>query len=110
MTLSPMSERPKKSLKKKSVTWNDRQLAVTRLLNEASALIDIFDEMSMILGPEVKLNQTPCSESNAVTIPESKLNLILSESCDALQEKLINFKPNHHLDSIQILAPSKNVN
>lgn len=102
MTLLPVSDRPKKSKSKKSVTWNDRQLAVTRLLNEASALIDIFDEISMILGPEVKLNQHP--NIDPINIPESKYGLILNRSCDALRYDLCNFKPNMHLESRQILS------
>lgn len=110
MTLSPMENRRKsvdgKSTKKKSVTWNDRQLAVTKLINEASALIDIFNEVSCVIGPEMNLK---CSINMAaqnpmeLNIPESKWQPILSESCNDLQKRLINFQPHNHLSSIQLM-------
>lgn len=105
MTLSPLQRRPKSSRKKKSVTWNDRQLAVTRLLNEASALIDIFNEVSVMLGPEMSLNQVPSDES--VLIPESKLDPILTESCNDLEKALTNYRPRNYLSSAQILTAPK---
>lgn len=104
MTLSPLQKRPKSNTKKKSVTWNDRQLAVTRLLSEASALIDIFNEVSMMLGPEMNLNKFPCDESNKVNIPKSKWKPILSESCNDLEKTLTNYRPRNHLNSSQLLA------
>lgn len=105
MTLSPLQRRPKSNKKKKSVTWNDRQLAVTKLLTEASALIDIFNEVSIMLGPEMSLNQIPTGES--VYIPKSKWDPILTESCNDLENALTNYRPRNHLNSMQLLAMPK---
>lgn len=108
MTLSPLGNRPpKSSTKKKSVTWNDRQLAVTKLINEASALIDIFNEVSMMLGPEMGVNKTTPRENDKITIPKSKWEPILSEACNDLENSLTNYRPQHHLSSTQLLALPK---
>lgn len=118
MTLSPMENRRKivdgKNTKRKSVTWNDRQLAVTKLINEASALIDIFNEVSCMIGPEMDLK---CSINMAVqsptgvNIPESKWQPILSESCSDLQRTLTHFKPNSYMSSTQLMdLPNKSTN
>lgn len=108
MTLTPVEKRPSNSMKKKSVTWNERQLAVTKLINEASALIDIFNEVSIMIGPEMNL-KLPKDEINpsSLSIPKSKWEPILSESCSDLQETLTNFKPRHHLSSTQLLTLPK---
>lgn len=98
MRLSPILPRTR-SHKKKTVSWNDtQQEAVVNLLHEASALIDIFDQMSIILGPEVKLNNLPEKPMETVEIPKSKWDPILTESCNSLQEKITNFKPHSHLN------------
>lgn len=107
MTLTPMQMRPKTNTKKKTVTWNDRQLAVTKLLNEASALIDIFNDVSIMLGPEMSLNRMPVNNFNAINIPNSKLDPVLSESCKDLQNTLTSYKPKKHLSSAQLLAMPK---
>lgn len=98
MRLSPITPRPSTGNGiRKSVSWDDRQhQAVSELLTEASALIDVFDQMSMILGPEVPLHSIPRESSDMLAIPPSKWDPILSESCDLLNEKLQNFKPRHH--------------
>lgn len=104
MNLSPVPKKPKIA-KRKTVTWNDKQLAVTKLLDEASALIDIFDEMSMVLGPEVKLKNTaPISKIDILEIPKSKWDPILTASCNALQNTISNFKPHKHLTCSEILS------
>lgn len=108
MTLTPVENRPKTSTKKKSVTWNERQLAVTRLIHEASALIDIFNEVSVMIGPEIDLKSTKDDlNPSSITIPMSKWQPILTESCNDLQTTLTNFKPRHHLSSAQLLARSE---
>lgn len=107
MTLSPLQKRPNTNTKKKTVTWNDRQLAVTKLINESSALIDVFNEVSMMLGPEMCLNQMPMNDINVIDIPKSKLDPIFNESCKDLETSLQNFRPKQHLSSAQLLALPK---
>lgn len=108
MTLTPIKKRSTTGTKKKSVTWNDRQLAVTRLINEASALIDVFNEVSIMIGPEMNLKLTTNEiHSPTISIPKSKWQPILSESCNDLQQTLNNFKPRHHLSSAQLLTLPK---
>lgn len=92
MHLSPVPRRaPTKNSKGKSVTWNEKQLAVTRLLTETSALVDIFDEMAMRLGPNVELKHPTVPHIEPIVIPESKWNERLADSCNALEEKLTDF-------------------
>ncbi|XP_055322630.1 uncharacterized protein LOC129578312 [Sitodiplosis mosellana] len=108
MTLSPLQNRPPKSgTKKKTVTWNDRQLAVTKLINEASALINIFNEVSIMLGPEMSINKSAARKEDKVNIPKSKWEPILSESCNDLENSLTNCRPRQHLTSAQLLALPK---
>lgn len=93
MRLSPIPPRMK-SYKKKTVTWSDsQQKSVTKLLSEASALINIFDQLSIILGPELKLkfNDSLENDSEEIKIPPSKWDPILTESCKLLQEKIKDF-------------------
>lgn len=98
MRLSPIAPRPQTNSLRRAVTWNDgQQQAVTELLSEASALIDVFDQMSMILGPEVSLHPSPQTFAHNVAIPPSKWDPILTESCNLLEEKLRSFKPRSHL-------------
>lgn len=113
MTLTPMEKRHKIVVNgnstKKSVTWNDRQLAVTKLINEASALIDIFNEVSCMIGPDINLNcaiKMTAQRPTELNIPESKLQPILKESCKELQKSLKIFQPNNHLSSGQLLRSS----
>lgn len=110
MRLSPIAPRAR-GYKKKMVTWNDsQQEAVVNLLNEASALIDVFDEMSMILGPEVKLNSPLDRPIEAIEIPTSKWDPILTDSCNLLKEKITNFKPHAHLNQSQFCRSNKRIN
>lgn len=107
MTLAPLENRPKPITKKTSVTWNERQLAVTTLINEASALIDIFNEVSMMLGPEMNLNKFTTNEADQTHIPKSKWEPILKLSCDDLKNSLKSYRPRKHLSSAQLLASPK---
>lgn len=94
MRLSPLPpKRP--TLKKKTVSWSDTQeRAVAELISEASAMMDAFDEVSMLLGPNLQLN-----DMNDVTemtaLPESKWDPILTQSCQTLADELKKFKPHH---------------
>lgn len=94
---------PTKNSKGKSVTWNDKQLAVTRLLTETSALIDIFDEMAMRLGPNVELRHPTVPVIEPIVIPESNWSAMLTDSCNSLEEKLINFRPRKHKSLTEII-------
>lgn len=107
MTLTPLQKRPKTATKKKTVTWNERQLSVTKLINEASALIDIFNEVSTMIGPEMNLKPMPINDSNAINIPKSKWDPILSASRKDLEKTLTQYEPKQHLSSAQLLALPK---
>lgn len=104
MHLSPVQLRPPpiiSSQQRRNVSWNDQQQhAVSALLSEASALIDVFDQMSVILGPEVPLAVPLKSPADQLTIPPSKWEPILAESCLQLDEKLRNFKPRSHYNPL----------
>lgn len=41
----------------KQVTWSDSQIKiVNELMSEANALMDMFDQVAMLLGPDIKLH------------------------------------------------------
>lgn len=103
MTLSPLHKRVGYSTKKKTVSWRDRENAVTKLLNETSALIDVFYEVSVMLGPQLNLNPAPSYDPNANQIEQSKWKPLLSESCNSLHKTLLDFEPKHHLSSSNVL-------
>nr|XP_029723256.1 uncharacterized protein LOC109403871 [Aedes albopictus] len=86
MRLSPIPpRRPRPN--KKTVTWSDTQhRAVSDLLHEATALVDMFDHVSMLLGPDIKLHSIPPQED--FKLPPPKWEPLLSKSCDLLEEKL----------------------
>lgn len=102
MTLSPLHKRIGFSKKKKSVTWNDRQNAITELLNETSALIEIFHEVSIMIGPQIELNPLP--QLDYIDIKDSEWEPILSDSCEVLQKSLFNFESKHYINSTKVLS------
>ncbi|XP_053682834.1 uncharacterized protein LOC128733186 [Sabethes cyaneus] len=88
MRLSPIPARKPKTNNKKSVTWSDAQhRAVSDLLHEATALVDIFDQVSMLLGPDIKLHTIPVAEDD-FNLPPPKWEPLLTKSCHILEEKL----------------------
>lgn len=90
MRLSPIPPR-QPSIKKKTVSWSDsQQRAIVDLITEASALIDVFDQVSLLLGPHIKL-RAPTKIENTVIGP-SKWGPILERQCQELEEELNNFK------------------
>lgn len=89
MMLSPVKRRETPSIKRKSVTWNENQLAVTRLITETNALIDIFDELAINLGPEIELSLSREPKLSTVEIPSAQFDSILENSCQEL-EKCLN--------------------
>jgi hypothetical protein len=41
----------------KQITWSESQIKILNdLMDEASALIDMFDQVAMLLGPDIKLH------------------------------------------------------
>lgn len=92
MTLSPIPIR-RQRLNTKSVTWSDPHhlSAVSELISEASALVNIFDRVSLILGPDVKLNKLPPKED--FSLPTLKWDPLLKRSCDLLEEKINELRP-----------------
>lgn len=90
MTLAPVHKRIGFSKKRKSVTWRDRQHAIIELLNETSTLIDIFAEVSIMLGPQIELNPIP--QLDSIEIKDSEWEPKLSDSCDILEKSLFNFQ------------------
>lgn len=101
MTLSPLHKRHTNSTKKKSVTWRDRQKTVTKLLHETSSLIDVFYEVSAMLGPQINLNTIPSIDPTPNDIQPSKWQPILLKSCDDLHKTLSNFEPTFHPNEFQ---------
>lgn len=102
MTLSPVHKRIGFSKKRKSVTWRDRQNAITELLSETSALIDIFYDISIQLGPQIQLNPIP--QLDFIEIKDSEWEPKLSDSCKVLQKSLFNFESKHYINSTKVLS------
>ncbi|XP_055645631.1 uncharacterized protein LOC129782511 [Toxorhynchites rutilus septentrionalis] len=98
MRLSPITPRRARP-NKKTVTWSDtHRQAFSELLQDANALVDMFDQVSMLLGPDVKLHAIPLQEE--FKLPPPKWEPILTKSCDLLEEKLAQIRHlNDDLDS-----------
>ncbi|XP_053680415.1 uncharacterized protein LOC128731330 [Anopheles nili] len=87
MRLSPVPPRRPRGPNQKTVTWSDRQhRAVSKLLTEASALVDMFDHVSLLLGPDITLHKLPPQQE--FHLPPAKWEPLLTKSCDLLEEKL----------------------
>uniref|UniRef100_A0A1I8JW82 Uncharacterized protein n=1 Tax=Anopheles quadriannulatus TaxID=34691 RepID=A0A1I8JW82_ANOQN len=87
MRLSPVPPRKPRAPNQKTVTWSDRQhRAVSKLINEASALVDMFDHVSLLLGPDITLHKLPPQQE--FQLPPAKWEPLLTKSCDLLEEKL----------------------
>ncbi|XP_058060134.1 uncharacterized protein LOC131210848 [Anopheles bellator] len=87
MRLSPVPPRRPRAPNQKTVTWSDRQhRAVSKLLTEASALVDMFDHVSLLLGPDIELHKLPPQQE--FSLPPPKWEPLLAKSCDLLEEKL----------------------
>ncbi|XP_052866510.1 uncharacterized protein LOC128272686 [Anopheles cruzii] len=87
MRLSPIPPRRPRAPNQKTVTWSDRQhRAVSKLLTEASALVDMFDHVSLLLGPDIELHKLPPQQE--FSLPPPKWEPLLAKSCDLLEEKL----------------------
>ena len=64
--LSPVPER----ISRPKVTWSDSQVKIVNdLMNEATALMDMFDQVAMLLGPDIKLHKiSGLSYTHSVTL------------------------------------------
>lgn len=76
-----------------------QQIAVNALIDEAAALLELFNDVSLALGPYVKLNDIDRIQSYDINVPASKWQPVLSASCTALEKCLANFTPKSHLHS-----------
>ncbi|KAG5670917.1 hypothetical protein PVAND_001146 [Polypedilum vanderplanki] len=71
----------------KQVTWNDAQVKIVNdLMQEATALLDVFDQVAMMLGPDIKLHNV--SDVEEFKLPESKYNEEMTKSCEKLEASL----------------------
>lgn len=82
---------------KKSVTWSDTQKQVVNdLIHEASNLINVFDKLSILLGPNIgNLGKIPSIEALKAEKSISKYREIGKQNCLELEEALKNFQPIH---------------
>ncbi|XP_058452123.1 uncharacterized protein LOC131430884 isoform X2 [Malaya genurostris] len=107
MRLSPVLPR-KPRPNKKTVTWSDTQhRAVSNLIHEATALVDMFDQVSMLLGPDIKLHAVKPQEEE-FELPPPKWEPLLTKSCHLLQEKLeqVRHLTCEDVDDQLLLSPS----
>ncbi|XP_055589421.1 uncharacterized protein LOC129741699 isoform X1 [Uranotaenia lowii] len=105
MRLSPIPPR-KHRPNKKTVTWSDTQRrAVSELVEGATALMDMFDEVSLLLGPDIKFHVMPPEED--FKLPPPKWAPLLDKSCDLLEEKLAQVKhiEDVDFDKVQLKQP-----
>ncbi|XP_037918843.1 uncharacterized protein LOC119656550 isoform X2 [Hermetia illucens] len=92
MKLSPTPVR-RASLKKKSVSWGESQHnAVAELVSEANALLNVFDQMSIVLGPDLQLSKLPEKEDTNIQYLSEYWDPILRESERGLDEKVRSLK------------------
>lgn len=94
MTLSPILPRKATKTNKKCVTWSDsHQKAVNGLLQEASNLLNIFDQVSILLGP--KMQGIPVV-SQPRTIPlehtTTPLQQIAKQDTEELAKQLLSYE------------------
>jgi hypothetical protein len=101
--LSPVPER----ISRPKVTWSDSQIKIVNdLMSEATALMDMFDQVAMLLGPDIKLHKISgqlFGHSDAINtkmnffyfidveefeLPPSKYNDELTKSCEKLEASL----------------------
>lgn len=102
MHLSPLPAR-RANIKRKSVTWSDAQhQAVSELMFEASALLDVFDNVALLLGPDLNVKLSPKSTYKSLKLPESKWQPVLEKSSKDLEECLKAFQPHVFAKSFDV--------
>lgn len=85
----------------KQVTWSDSQIkVVSGLIEEANLLMEMFDQVAMLLGPDIKLHNV--SEVEDFVMPPSKYNKELSHSCDKIEESLRKLQGVQYTEKILI--------
>lgn len=106
MHLVPLQKRSRRVVKTLiHEPWLNQQMAVNNLVNEATVLLDVFNDVSMALGPDIKLNNIEMINNRAdFPIPISKWQPILSASCRDLEKCLASFKPKSHLKSALFIS------
>lgn len=93
MRLSPAVHRRADSTKKKSVTWSDtHQQLLNNLLNEASNLIQLFDQVSILLGPKLNLPYVAAKVESPRSLPSMYQEKAQLDSME-LQKQLLSFQP-----------------
>lgn len=96
MRLSPIILRNRRSNPKR-VTWSDTEKKiVSDLVSESNALLNIFDQVTLLLGPDIKLKPVP--KLDDTPIPPFQMDPKLKSSCDVLEEKIKKLKPIQLLD------------
>ncbi|CRL07426.1 CLUMA_CG020396, isoform A [Clunio marinus] len=84
--LSPLPSRHQQS-NVNQVIWNDSQVRiVSDLIQEAKALMDMFDQVAMLLGPDIKLHYV--SEVEDFELPPSKYSGEMMKTCEKLEASL----------------------
>lgn len=102
MHLSPIPAR-RANFKRKSVTWSDAQhQAVSELMFEASALLDVFDNVAMLIGPDLNAKLPPKATFETLKLPESKWQPVLEKSSKDLEECLKDFQPHVFSKSFEV--------
>lgn len=98
--LSPIPQRHHRP-NLKQVNWSDLQLKiVSDLIDEANLLMEMFDQVAMLLGPDIKLHNV--SEVEEFVMPPSKYNKELSHSCDKIEKSLRKLQGVQRTEKISI--------
>lgn len=68
-------------------TWSESQIKIVNdLVQEANALIAMFDQVAMLLGPDISLHNV--SDVDDFVIPPSKNEQEMKKYCDKLNQSL----------------------
>lgn len=89
MKLAPA---PSHYRKDRTLTWNTSQnCAIEDLVSQVSNLFDIFDDISILLGPDLRFI-TDLPTMVDVEIPQLKCSFVIKKSRENLSEKLSKIK------------------
>lgn len=102
--LSPIPVRERRP-NKKEVTWSDTQVkVVSELINEANALMDMFDQVAMLLGPDVKLHNV--SDVEDFVMPPSTYKDQLNQTCGRIEQNLMKVDHLHNSRTLMDKIPT----
>ena len=105
MTLSATNYKKSNLKIPKSLVWTEaQQSAINILINEANALLDVFEEMSMVLGPDLLLNDVPERDHTEIKFLSKYWSPIL-DSSRLLIEKKISLLKNPEIRKVQKINP-----